>query len=772
MKRPIIPILLFFFLGIMISENLDISFLNKAFFVFFAFLYLLFTKKRAHGILLVVLLSSLILTDIQNTRINSLKETSVSDEYLVETVQEEKYGKSFYVKSVKERFFRYKLRVFGDAVFAPGDIIHVKGDLVLPQGNTNSGLFNYKNYLKSKKIYALIDTDPHNVKKIGVTKNIPLKIKYDILKKAEMIFEKNFEENDSNFLKTVFLGQDRIDDKEMGKIRALGIAHLLAISGFHISILYGFIQFILSKLNLSNKVNLAIIILLLWGYAFLLSWIPSVFRAVFMITAILIASRNYLPWDRKNLLFISLGINLFLNPFSIYDLGLQFSYMAAFIIITLVPRAGLKDNNDLASMIKFTLIIYALMLPLQLYYFNELQLGFVLGNIAVVPIFVIVVLAASLYMLLSFVPLLNMGLVHIVKWSLDGLQLVMDGASSFASSVAIPSSSITEIIFIYLLLFFIIYHRKYLLKYKNILLISLLVVVYYDSMISAIYRPIQIKVIDIGQGDSILIRDRKNTILIDTGGSFWEEDRSGEYILKPFILKQGISSIDYVLLSHFDEDHAGNIAMIVKEFHPKAIIGRAGGEGKLREKYNIDIPYIELKNSSLLFENFKFQHFFAGPFKDENNNSLVIQLIVHNFKMLFTGDIEEEAEKRYSKMEIESDIIKIPHHGSKTSSSEAFLDKVNPQISVLSVGRNNTYGFPHKEVLDRYENRAIPIMRTDENGEIDILIHRFGLYADTYMSKKTHERFILSVLIWSGVFYRLLLFERKKDELYRWCKKN
>lgn len=276
--------------------------------------------------------------------------------------------------------------------------------------------------------------------------------------------------------------------------------------------------------------------------------------------------------------------------------------------------------------------------------------------------------------------------------------------------------------------------------------------------------------IDIGQGDSILIKTREDILLVDTGGSFWENDSSGEYILKPALLKKGIRSLDYVLLSHFDEDHAGNIEIIMREFKPKAVIGRKNGKEILKEKYNINVPYVELENSILDFNSFQIFNYSAKDVRDENNSSLVFKMKAHNSTILFAGDIEKEAEEKYLDYDIESDILKVPHHGSKTSSTENFLDRVNPKLGIVSVGRNNMYGFPHEEVLQRYNKKGIPLLRTDEQGEIEIIIHRFGLKADTYWPKEFDKNIIFSILLWTIVFYILVISERTRDELHRWSK--
>lgn len=767
MKRPIISVTIFFILGIILTEKLNINFFLVC---AIGLVLLLFMKKRWQMIILFAFLSAMLLTDYQNNKISNINVAEISGNYIIESATDEEYGKSYIAKNASENIYKTKIRIFGNTEYRPGDVVEIKGKVSLPEENSNPGLFNYKNYLKSNKIYALLDADHYDTVKIGETNNIFLKFKHSILDAANQLLDNNFEKDHSNFLKTVFLGEDRIEETEKEQIRELGIAHLLAISGFHISLLYSFIQFLLIKANIPRNTSMIVIIVGLWFYAYLLSWIPSVFRAVFMITAILISSRYYLPWDRMNILFLSLLINLLRNPFAIYDIGLQFSYLAAYIIIAVIPRFRLQEEKGLVSLIKFSAIVYIFLLPVQLYYFNEIQLGFLLGNIIIVPVFVLAILSAAIYILFGFIPLVGAGLLYFTKWSLNLLDWTIEGASLFASSITIPSFSLMGILCFYFLCFLYFYHRRALLQYKRFLFLSLFIILFCDTFSYYLLKPVTVTMIDIGQGDSILIKTREDILLVDTGGSFWENDSSGEYILKPALLKKGIRSLDYVLLSHFDEDHAGNIEIIMREFKPKAVIGRKNGKEILKEKYNINVPYVELENSILDFNSFQIFNYSAKDVRDENNSSLVFKMKAHNSTILFAGDIEKEAEEKYLDYDIESDILKVPHHGSKTSSTENFLDRVNPKLGIVSVGRNNMYGFPHEEVLQRYNKKGIPLLRTDEQGEIEIIIHRFGLKADTYWPKEFDKNIIFSILLWTIVFYILVISERTRDELHRWSK--
>lgn len=764
LKRPIITILFFYILGILSNDTLKVPFVFLLPILLFS---LFFTLKKWYIILPIIFLMGNLSSNFHNNKYQNIENTE-TDQYIVYNVKEKEYGKEYTVKNAGKNPLKYQLRVFGETNFLPGSMIQVEGKISKPLENSNPGVFQYRNYLKSKNIYGIIEAEDYNVTRKGNTNNIFLKMKFSIINQLNNIFDENFSEKQAAFLKTIFLGENNIDEKDKEEIRALGISHLLAISGFHISLIYAFLFLLFNKMNISNNFTIYSILFLLWTYAYIVSWIPSVFRAVFMISFILLSAKWIIPWDRKNILFLSLGINLLINPFGIYDIGLQFSYLATFVIIEVLSKSPERSDSSIKDLILFSLSIYCFLLPVQIFYFNEIQAAFLLGNIFIVPVFGIVIISALLFLLFGGIPIIGGGIKVFTTWCLSFFDLLVEGASNFSQTIITKPLDFFAVVFIYLILYLFLKHRRAFLQYKKYILYSMLLIIISDLSKDIIYRPVTMTMIDIGQGDSILIESRQETILIDTGGSFWENDTSGEYVLRPVLKNKNIGKIDYLILSHFDEDHAGNIKMILEEFKPKAIVGREGGQGVLEEKYGIKYPYIDF-NRKITFSDILIEPYIAEGNFDENNESLVFKLTSHNIRTLFTGDIEEDAERKYAEFDIQSEILKVPHHGSKTSSTDAFLEKVKPSLGLLSVGRNNSYGFPHQEIMDRYDKKGIPILRTDTHGAIEIVIHRFGSQVSTFLPKVFNAEVLISAILWTILFYVMLKNERiKEDEIYRW----
>lgn len=248
--------------------------------------------------------------------------------------------------------------------------------------------------------------------------------------------------------------------------------------------------------------------------------------------------------------------------------------------------------------------------------------------------------------------------------------------------------------------------------------------------------------IDVGQGDCTLIKlDTNKTILVDGGEGSSDKSDKGKNVLYPYLLDRKIDTIDYMIFSHFDSDHAGGLMYILENMKVKnVIIGIQNEDSYLYRKM---IEIVKEKNINLIvIDNPKMLKIddiyldFIWPIKNKlisenklNNNSLVFRLIYKNIKIMFTGDIEIPAENvivseyKNNKNRLKSDILKVAHHGSDTSTTKEFLELVNPKIALIGVGKNNSFNHPSEEVISRLEDLQIKIYRTDLMGEITIFIN-------------------------------------------------
>ena len=303
------------------------------------------------------------------------------------------------------------------------------------------------------------------------------------------------------------------------------------------------------------------------------------------------------------------------------------------------------------------------------------------------------------------------------------------------SSVFTTTPTILEAVLFYILIVSIVEFKKIrILKYA-LPVVMLIIIGNYSFWYYHLNYNTKLKVtfISVGQGDSALIEFPYGKRMLIDGGGFYNADFDvGERIIAPFLWKNKIDRIDYIVLSHPQRDHMMGLKFIaemfrVKEFRWNGDVGIDKGYDELMQSIDKNSVKRFISDSDTLPLNINGATVeFLSPQKesslDANNNSLVVKLKYKNVSFLFTGDIEDSGEAVLLNRgdEIKSAVLKVPHHGSRTSSQMDFLKAVNPKIAVISVGHSNPFGFPHPEILKRYEEFKIPVLRTDINGAITV----------------------------------------------------
>ena len=431
----------------------------------------------------------------------------------------------------------------------------------------------------------------------------------------------------------------------------------------------------------------------------------------------------YRKSDVYNNLAFSSFIILIFNPYTIFDMGFLLSYGGTIGIILFSNKLSKKFpiKNKILNYIKemFFVCISAniIIIPIIMYNFNTLSLTFFISNVLVSPIMGIVVILGFVQIFLSII---NINLAYLLSIFLNPMLEILIFIADFTaklplSKILIPTPNIIFIIIYYVIMLFC---NKINIK-KTIIILSIIIIIF--NLLNLLPKDLRIYFIDVGQGDSTLILTPKgNSILIDGGGSETGSFDVGEKILLPYLLDRGVTKIDYMMISHFDSDHVGGLFSILENLRVEhVLISKQGKESEnykhfleISKRKKIKVIYVEAGDRINIEKNMFFEILF--PTRNLisenilNNNSIVARLVYKNIKILFTGDIEEIAEKEliklYSKTnKLRADILKVAHHGSKSSTIASFLKLVNPRISLIGVGATNTFGHPNIGVLERLE---------------------------------------------------------------------
>ncbi|MBR3229523.1 MAG: DNA internalization-related competence protein ComEC/Rec2 [Bacilli bacterium] len=585
-----------------------------------------------------------------------------------------------------------------------GDKIKTKGKIEVPENNRVFYQFNYKKYLLSKNIKNIFEAS--KIKTIKKNTNIIYKIKNKIIKHIEKYKSKNY-------LKALILADaEEIDLNVKESYRNNGISHLLALSGMQITILTTITKKALKTITKSKNLINKLTILILISYVSITSLTPSIVRATIFYLAITIKKQFKIKIKNENILILVCLLMLNYRPYYIYNLGFSLSFIVTFYLIYL--NKIIKKQNYIKKSLTISLIAFISSMPLIINTTFSINFLSPLLNMYFVPLFSLIIYPLSL--LTFFIKPLDKILFKIIK----ATELISLKAQKTNLSLSFAHFNALEIIIYYILITYM-FHKIKRQKNEYIIIFLILIIIHYN--INYFNKYSKINIIDVGQGDSILIKLKKNkgNILIDTGGT--TNDYSIEQnILKPYLKSEGIKTLDYLIISHGDNDHIGEAINLLNDFKVDNIIFNCGEYNDLeKELIKISnkkhIKYYSCINELNIDKN-KLYFLQTKEYDNENDNSNVIITELNGYKFMFMGDAssttEHEILSKYNLPDI--DVLKVGHHGSKTSSSKEFIDEINPEYSIISVGKNNRYGHPNKEVLENLDNSNI--YRTDQDGSI------------------------------------------------------
>ena len=595
-----------------------------------------------------------------------------------------------------------------------GDEIKVTGSLKEPQNNTIPNLFNYKKYLYNNQIYYLVDA-----KSIKVTK-YNTKIIYYLRK---IIQERISTIKNKEFIQTFILGDNTLlDDDLISSFRTNGISHLFSISGMHISLFAALILYILKRLSYNNYFIYSVVILFLLSYVYLIGFSPSATRSLIMYILFSINKLLNLHISKFDLMLLVLVIILLINPFYIYNVSFQYSYLISFTLVVFSSKLKYIKSNILKSLY-ISFISFLISFPICINNFFEVNFLSIIYNIFMIPLISLIIFPLSI---ISFI-------ITPISYILNIFTTIFSKLSLLLSEIRIGIISFQKpsifIIIIYYIFIFLFIHNK-----KNIYIFLIILL---HKTYPYINNTKEITYLDVGQGDSIVLKLKYNkTILIDTGGNPFNKDYNISLNKTiPYLKSKGIDFINTIILTHGDYDHMGEAINLVNNFKVEKVIFNCGEFNDLEKELFKVLDKKKIKYYSCIKElnidNNKLYFLQTSVYNNENDNSNVIYTELNGYKFMFMGDAGVDKEKDIlDKYNISSvDVLKVGHHGSKTSSSKEFINEISPKYSVISVGKNNRYGHPNKEVLDNLEQSKI--YRTDRDGSIMFKIKNNKLKIET-----------------------------------------
>ena len=738
-----------------VTANSFFSFtLSLLIFLFFIFLYIRFKGQGkilfVHLLILMLFYTAAYTSELRHETGYTGNETSfqitfneqpIVDGNLLKakiiTEQEEKLQLNYKILTEQEKHALERNLAIGTTCLA-------NGTLKKPESNRNENSFNYQQYLKQQSIHWVLKAEKITWSHCTVmNSSIIIKLK-KFRQQGITYINEHFPSTSSGFVTALLLGdQTYIDEEVLTNYQRLGLVHLLAISGLHVSFLTGVLFFVGIRLGVTRERMMVILLLFLPVYAILSGAAPSVLRACLMTMLIILL----LLWKKRMSVILSIGLvylgMLFIQPNIIFNIGFQLSFAVTFAIIMSLPIFN-KYPQKIMQLFIVSVVCQLAALPILLYHFYEVSVLGVLLNVLYVPLYSSLLLPFSIIALMTHLALPSLGNMMIIV--LDWIFQLCNRLANTVTSIPLASITFGKPSFITLFILFVsimglmIQWEATSLKKSRIWLYTLLCTLCFQYHIQKFNPYGEVVFIDVGQGDSILIKlpFNRGNYLIDTGGNVtfpiedWKKKRkdfnTGEDVIIPLLKSKGIHHLDKLIFTHADADHTGSASEIIENFIVKEIVIGKESEEFYQEKDSIQsalskkIPISRVtKGDHWNVDDAAF--FVLHPYQkseDVNESSVVIVAEIGGLTWLFTGDASESVEREIvnSYPNLRVDILKAGHHGSKTSSSQHFLDSIQPKAAVISVGKDNRYGHPHQQVLQAMGNSGTSIWRTDLNGAV------------------------------------------------------
>lgn len=657
-----------------------------------------------------------------------------------------------------------------------GDVVRMTVRLRLPRNFQTPGSFDYEGYLSRQGVYVTAFLwDDKDLERIGWRGN-PIRRRFEDLRRTlGSFFSSHLDEQTAAVLRALIIGDEGLLTKDLRTaFSRAGVAHVLSISGLHISLVaaacYGAWWWLLGRSRylllrfLMPKIVATLTILPVLFYAGLAGGSIATWRSVVMVVVYLLA----ILLDRQEEVYRSLALAALLIsllwPGALLDISFQLSFLSILcILLGIQPFSTWWENKKAQRLTPWPfwqerlyywlassfVISFCAMLgsaPLTAFHFNQVSLIAILANLLIVPLLgsAAVILGLSATGLFLLHPSLATPVLACAGVATHGgvwLTQIIGGWSFAAFSVVTPT--LLELFLLYscfLCGFFSLFGAGPRTAFLSRLFFFAVLLTFLTDCLLWIHsryfhQDLRVTFLDVGQGDAAVVElPGSQVMVIDGGGFASEEFDAGEAILAPFLWSRKIAHVDILVLSHPQLDHYGGLTFIAEEFSPRELWFNGERSSAMRfsrlwaalEQAKVRFRVLCRATPSITLSQVQAE-ILHPPCQssglDTNNASLVVRLRHDAIDILFTGDLETAGEQLLlaTNRNIASEILKVPHHGSRTSSTRAFVSAVIPQVTVASLGDHNRFKFPAGEVVERYQQVGARFLRTDQHGAVTII---------------------------------------------------
>jgi competence protein ComEC len=633
----------------------------------------------------------------------------------------------------------------------PGDSVRISARLDQRRGYRNFNPPFLDRYLEIQGIHALaFSKSGRLVNKLRSGPRLSLRhpassLRQLFLEKIETAFQDKKTgalSESGSVLQALLLGErGRLDAETKTSLQASGLFHVIAISGAHIAV-FAFLLFsILRLVRIPRRPASIVLIVFLIFYAYLVEGRASVLRAVIMTVLFLAGTLLWRDVRLLNTISLSAFVLLMLNPASLWDAGFQLTFAATLSLILFVPpllRRLPRLPLRLSELSSFSLAAHLGTVPILATAFHRVTFSGLVLNLAAVPLMTLIMAAGYAFLPLALIhPALARGLspgLDLLVKAFLALAKLWEKAPFLSYRIPAPPAWVTVLYTLFLLA--LLFPRRF--KLQRAVLLPLFLAVFAVLVIYP-FPPrgspgLRVTFIDVGQGDSILIEfPGEKKMLVDGGGLPAGEFDIGESVVSPVLWDKGMKRVDIMVSTHAHPDHIGGLLAVARNFRIGEVWEGDAPEddvwyGRFRKALAASVPVRHVEAGFVRRESgvrIEVLHPPASPAAQrgvDNESSLVLKLTYGHTAFLLTADIGRPTEQSLIEkgFPLGSTVLKAGHHGSQTSTSEEFLNRVGPRLVVITVGQANVFGFPHPAVLERCRQAGVRVLRTDLDGAVEI----------------------------------------------------
>ena len=639
------------------------------------------------------------------------------------------------------------------------DSLILEGRLSAPFKAGNPSQFDYGNYLRNHNAYSVFYAKSFEKldRKLSVKENVMQKVN-------------NYRENvisiHSGYLKSpnleilggIVFGDDAVSPPQNIKQSFInsGLLHILAASGMNVAFIYSFFFAIMSLLRMDFKLKVSLGIVTVVIYSLMTGLGASVIRAACMLVFVLLGKLIDRDAHSISLLSFVALLMLIYNPMYINDVGFQLSFIVTFGILVMAPAVARFKNKILdfiAGTIAIPIIAQLWVIPIQIFYFNNISLYSVFANIMSVPILMVLSFGGFVSSLLCAIKPLAGFICQVFDFVLNPLLTLLVNISDFwghlpHSAIQTTHPSVFQILIYYGIILCVsaLMYKEFREKYLKKLLVMLFVLLGVWALTLVPYRNsnLEITAFDVGNADCFLVKTPNNKyLMIDTAKSGYKGGKSqAEMIMMKYFKDTGIKNLDSIIVTHFDEDHSGGAVDLMKgvtveKLYVNDIHHKSQAAKKIYKTAELrGVNIIEAKNSQVVYDKsgLKITNFVSKKYDNDNDSSIVTTLKYGDFSMLFTGDASASVIKNLlDETNSSYTVLKVPHHGAYGGIDRELIQKVKPKYSIVSVG-DNRFGHPDIYTLRLLKDSIV--LRTDIDNAIRLIVNKHGLKVMTYDMKK------------------------------------